>query len=118
MCKHTFRSYQNQINKQKKKRILKEQPIDLDGIENIYLLGDKLAKKLSKNNFVKEKSRTNFVSLERSLAPDISNMLESFWACTLPQNNLQQAKGRWQGDLLLRNAPYRKSKSSTCQITS
>ena len=54
-------------NSTKVKEILKEQSLKLDGIENEYLFGEKFKEKLSKITTTKQKSKTIFIGLQKSL---------------------------------------------------
>ena len=73
---HTYNSlaYQRRMNvlstfipnSTKIKEILKEQSLELDGIENKYLFGEKFEEKLSKVTTAKQKSKAIFTGLQKS----------------------------------------------------
>ena len=55
-------------NSTKIKEILKEHSLELDGIENKYLFGEKFEEKLSKITTAKQKSKTIFTGPQKSLS--------------------------------------------------
>ena len=55
-------------NSTKVKKILKEKSLELGGIENKYLFGEKFEEKLSKITTAKQKFKTKFTGLQKSLS--------------------------------------------------
>ena len=55
-------------NSAKVKEILKDQSLELDGIKNKYLFGENFKEKLSKITTAKQKSKTIFTGLQKSLS--------------------------------------------------
>ena len=55
-------------NSTKVKEILKDQSLELDGIKNKYLFGENFKEKLSKITTAKQKSKTIFTGLQKSLS--------------------------------------------------
>ena len=55
-------------NSTKVRKILKEKSLELGGIENKYLFGEKFEEKLSKITTAKQKFKTKFTGLQKSLS--------------------------------------------------
>ena len=74
-------------NSTKVKEILKEQLLELDGIENKYLFGEKFVEKLSKITTAKQKSKTTFTGLQKSSTSTFPPSHQPFRAGSLSQSN-------------------------------
>ena len=74
-------------NSIKVKEILKEQSLELDAIENEYLLGDKFEEKLSKITTAKQKPKTIFKGPQNSSSSKFRPCYQPFRAGPLSQNN-------------------------------
>ena len=80
-------------NSTKVNEFLKEQSLELNGIENQYLIGEKFEEKISKIPTAEQKPRTIFNRLQKSSTSAFSPSHQLFPLGPLSQNNQPGAPG-------------------------